>query len=444
MTTNTDLKRVWQNAFRQMLYNDGSPAVVGRSDGTVFFTDGGGVTHKNQIWVQYTDSNSPVTETVVNRGGVPTLIGTPIRVKVINGALTAVVQQYGLAIEVFTGGGGWVPVNAHAFTHTRFGSDPIYLNSLQFLSALVRPSDPPALTVYVEPFWYRYHGVLDSWEGGNSGSFSAYVPAAGIVHFVIVTLDRSTNTVVLLDGNDVDITDPIFGFSGPATDDEIRAVTIAEKYYPLAVVHLYGGQTTIQVSDITNDLRLWGMEVGGAGDIGALFTQTVDATVANTAAETGLLSAGRGSKTMPAGLMEVGTVIRLSLAGHISTTGTPDINYRVKLNGVELASTGNQTLAGISAVGWRLFLNITCRTTGASGTVVASGFIRQGASLFGLVKTTTTTIDTTIGQLVEVTADWSAADAANTITCQEAVIEHISVGGLAAVGPSGLALAETL
>lgn len=260
-----DLTRMMRKFVRDSIYNDGVPAILGRLDETtLYFTDANGMVHRDSVWVRYTDQNSPTMETVVRNGGVPPQIGMPVKIISIRNVPTAVVNRYGLQSTQFTGGGGSVAVEAHSRTHKRLGSDPFYLQGLAFVPLLVRPSDPPALTVYVEPGWYRYLGTWDVWEGGDSGSLSGYVPASTtVMHFVIICLNRSTNTLVIVDGDDITISiygDTTIGFS------DIEAISINEDYYPLATVKLINGQTTVIPSDITHDLRLWGLEVRKGSD----------------------------------------------------------------------------------------------------------------------------------------------------------------------------------
>jgi hypothetical protein len=177
-----------------------------------------------------------------------------------------------------------------------------------------------------------------------------------------------------------------------------------------------------------------------------LFSQTVSATIADTTDETGLLSAGVGSKILPADLLEVGSVIRVNMTGHYSTTGTPTFELAINFNGTELATTGAKSLETSGTnIGWRLWFEVVCRSVGASGTVVASGIARFNLDgEFGMVKTSAVTIDTTGTLTISALGTWGTADAANTLTCQTAVIEHLSISGLAPVGPSDLEATETV
>jgi len=188
----------------------------------------------------------------------------------------------------------------------------------------------------------------------------------------------------------------------------------------------------------------WEDAAGGDGSVGLVFSQVVDVTVANTTDETTVLGAGRGSKTVPANTLDVGTAIRLMLHGYLSDTGTPTLNIKIKLGGAEVCSTGAIALpSGIDELGWSLEADIVCRTTGAGGTVVAGAMFEfDDDSGRRMVKTGTTAADTTGELLADVTATWGTAAAGNIITCQMASIELLKADDLAVAAPSGLTAVE--
>lgn len=176
-----------------------------------------------------------------------------------------------------------------------------------------------------------------------------------------------------------------------------------------------------------------------ANDSAQLFAQVVDVTVANTTTATSLLGAGRGAKSVAADTLDVGSVIRVTLRGYVSNTSTPTLALVVSLGGSTVASTGTQTTeSGLSEAGWQLTVELTCRSTGASGSVIASGLFECGAAQWGCVKTTATTVDTTAALAVGVTATWGTAHADNEIVCQAATIELVRADALAVAAPSGL------
>lgn len=160
---------------------------------------------------------------------------------------------------------------------------------------------------------------------------------------------------------------------------------------------------------------------------GHTFIATASATVANTASETTVIGSGIGTLTLPANFHRVGKTIRLTASGVLGDTGTPTLNIKFKYGSTTIVSTGAATLTtGLTNVGWRLVVDLTCRTVGASGTVIAQGLFTYDngtAQVEALAATTTTTVDTTASQAVNVTAQWGAADSSNTITCSNLAIE---------------------
>ena len=170
---------------------------------------------------------------------------------------------------------------------------------------------------------------------------------------------------------------------------------------------------------------------------GVIFTSTADATVGNTLTEGTLLGTGVGTKTLPANFFVAGKTIRLTASGYFSTDLIPNtLNIRFKLGSTTIVSTGAFTPSGsLSNQFWRVELFLTCRTTGATGTVIAQGVfqdidtgITAGLNAYPMLDTTTNTIDTTASQIVDLSADWDGigAQAGDTITATNSVLEIIN------------------
>jgi hypothetical protein len=177
---------------------------------------------------------------------------------------------------------------------------------------------------------------------------------------------------------------------------------------------------------------------------GMIFSQVVDVEVVNTLTETTLFGAGRGSRTIPANTLDVGTTIRITLAGHLSDTGAPTLTIDVDLGGTQIASTGSQALnTSVTGVDWHLTFLITCRSTGVTGKVVGSGlFQHDNDGQFGMVNSAEVSVDTTSDLAVNVTAQWGTADMANTMTSQTATIELMKADNLEVASPSDLTATE--
>ena len=175
-----------------------------------------------------------------------------------------------------------------------------------------------------------------------------------------------------------------------------------------------------------------------------LWTQVADVEVASTTDETSLIEGGRGRHTLSEDELDVGTVIRIRAGGYLGTTGAPTLEIAAYLGGNEICSTDVTTMAyDQSSVGWRLEIEIVCRSTGETGTVIAGGTFTYGdGNQHDLPKTTATTTNTTAEREIDVTATWGTGHASNTITCQFFVIEKIEADTLSPASPTGLTATE--
>ncbi len=159
---------------------------------------------------------------------------------------------------------------------------------------------------------------------------------------------------------------------------------------------------------------------------GVIFTQTADKSVTNTVTETSIVGSGVGTLTLPANFFVAGKTIRIMMSGVYSTVAvTGDtVTIKVKYGSTVIASSATTSLlAGATNLYWWAEALITCRTTGASGTVQISGGTRYqiSATTHAIAEDElnnsvgTTTIDTTASALLDITVTHSAANASNTV-----------------------------
>jgi hypothetical protein len=159
------------------------------------------------------------------------------------------------------------------------------------------------------------------------------------------------------------------------------------------------------------------------------FSQSATVTVASTAAETTLVGAGLGSVTLgTASQNTAGKALRVKLWGWLSNIATPTLNLKVKAGSVVLAATGDVTLgADQTDVQVEIEVDIVTRTTGATGTVFAAGRARVGVVWYPMLNTAASSaLDLTSALVMNVTADWSASDAGNTIKAAIILIEKLN------------------
>lgn len=152
---------------------------------------------------------------------------------------------------------------------------------------------------------------------------------------------------------------------------------------------------------------------------GVLFTQTADKTVSNTVTETSIIGTGVGSITLPANFFVAGKTIRIKVNGVYSTPAlaTPSVTIKIKYGSTAVASvTTSSLLSGASNLEFDGNVLITGRTTGSSGTVMTGGDIRYATGVAGTSATdplnnsgSTTTINTTTSNALDVTVTWDSA-----------------------------------
>lgn len=146
----------------------------------------------------------------------------------------------------------------------------------------------------------------------------------------------------------------------------------------------------------------------GAGVVWADSMVATPAALASLASETAFAT----TLSIPAGILQAGDVIEIEAATKApSTNSTDTFTYKAYVNALEVAATGAVDLANNDA--GVLKSQVVVRTTGASGTCVASGM--------GIVKTTaqassldSATIDTTAAVTISVKATHSSNSASNS------------------------------
>ena len=162
---------------------------------------------------------------------------------------------------------------------------------------------------------------------------------------------------------------------------------------------------------------------------GTIFTQTASTTVVNTVTETSLIGTGVGTLTLPANFLVLGKTIRITSKGFHSSTGSTPIRIRVKLGSTTVLDTGSHSSHNDTNALYEIEAIITCRTTGASGTVFSQGVYEEVGSTLDRVpmsNTTTTTINTTTSQVITITVEWGTADSGNTITSTNTIVEILN------------------
>lgn len=177
----------------------------------------------------------------------------------------------------------------------------------------------------------------------------------------------------------------------------------------------------------------------------ALAWATGDGTaVANTTTEAIIFP----DITVPANFLADGRILRLTVYGRHSTTGTPTLTFALRYGGVGgtvLAQSGALTCgSGVTAAPFKIALLIQTRTNGSSGTLFVEGEAMCWDDAVGSTGSATNapgiaamcsagaatpaavTINGTADTALSITADWSAASASNTLTGHIYVLEALN------------------
>lgn len=151
---------------------------------------------------------------------------------------------------------------------------------------------------------------------------------------------------------------------------------------------------------------------------GCIFTQTADKTVTNTVTETSIVGTGVGTATLPANFFVAGKSVRFKIGGVYSTpVSVPSIVVKIKLGSTIIAQvTTTSLLSNASSLEFNGEVTLTCRSTGASGTVMTHGYIEYATGITGTIAVdalnnggATTTVDTTASKLLDATITWDSA-----------------------------------
>lgn len=143
------------------------------------------------------------------------------------------------------------------------------------------------------------------------------------------------------------------------------------------------------------------------------FFSTAPRTITGTA-EASVIPPGIGSMAIPAGWFKPGYNARLVVRGTVTTplvAGTA--NIRVKVGGATLVSAATTGLLGsLTNQSFKVICNIQCYTEGVNGTFGVAGEVAYPTGLLGInpgnqtINSTTSTFNTTVEQMVDVTAQW--------------------------------------
>jgi len=157
-----------------------------------------------------------------------------------------------------------------------------------------------------------------------------------------------------------------------------------------------------------------------------LYSQVADSgAISNTLAET----AFNKTFTIPGNTLRPGDIIRIRASGVYSTgVVAPNLTLRARIGAQGTNATTIAALAGQAGDNWRIEADTFVRTIGAAGNLEGAGGFVSILTASGTGSPSNTVSDTTNNLVVDVTATWSVADAADTITMQTLLVELLRAG----------------
>jgi hypothetical protein len=170
----------------------------------------------------------------------------------------------------------------------------------------------------------------------------------------------------------------------------------------------------------------------------SLYTNTVGGNqVVNTTTETSLFTGATGSPgstlTIEAGSVTPGAVYRIYLDLAYTTTGTPTLRIKIKLGGTAIgdstafnAPTG--TANGRAFIDGYIFIDSVGATGSTRVEMLGNMMPASGGTatpLFFVGSLGTITIDFTVNQIIDVTAQWGTASASNVMVLIHSSIQRI-------------------
>jgi hypothetical protein len=137
--------------------------------------------------------------------------------------------------------------------------------------------------------------------------------------------------------------------------------------------------------------------------------------------------------TIPAYLLELGSLLRWRAYGRFSTTGTPTLllglYYGAVAGTVICATSAVTTPSGVTNQSWVYEGEARVRTAGSSGTILGAGvaynITTAAVNVSPATAPATATIDTTAAKALTIGAQWGTNSASNTITCHHFSVELV-------------------
>lgn len=169
------------------------------------------------------------------------------------------------------------------------------------------------------------------------------------------------------------------------------------------------------------------------GNYGLYAQTSLGTLITNTTVETSLIGDGVGTLTVPANGFNVGDSFTAKICGSLSCANNETIRIRIKSDGNVIADAGVFQMKITTNKFFELIIDFTVTKIGGLG--VAELFVNgqysynQNANTqldgvnFALISNTT--FDTTVDNVLSITAQWGASNVANKIQSQNFVLTKV-------------------
>lgn len=218
---------------------------------------------------------STATASQVRCRNVVPAYGLPVIVKPGDDGILEVLRADPRMEDAYAGNtGANFNIAIHAPNHGRYGPDPIFLSSKQYLPLATIPATPASTSVYVNPIWYVDTSGDQQYFAGGNISLSSEIAAltTNQQQLVIIALNRATGALTKTTGAaTVFVIDTLYEM--PFTTANVQAISVAVNNIKSQAVRIYAGQTTIQLYDMPDDfdLRNW-LDIAGGSMSGVPIT----------------------------------------------------------------------------------------------------------------------------------------------------------------------------
>ena len=159
--------------------------------------------------------------------------------------------------------------------------------------------------------------------------------------------------------------------------------------------------------------------------VGGKYSQTIQKTVANIAAETTLINTSVGSRDFLANTFAIGDTYSVRMSGKMRSQGSHDLTLRIKIGATIIARVMTINVGANTPIDLDFIFTVPTIGSALSGTLKHRGIIYIGDTRFSMTQINPILFDTTILRVFDITVQWAIADANNTITAETITVSKI-------------------